>query len=285
LNPIINPHGRKLSEEELIEMSNDVVGIIAGTEEISRRIMQNASALKVISRYGIGLDNIDLEAAREFGITVKNTPVAPAQAVAELSVCLMLNLSRRINEMDQKVKSNVWKPVIGNLMSGKTIGIIGLGKIGKKVAMLLEPFNVKIITYELDPDKEFIEQHNIKLVSFEDLIAESDIITLHVPKTSETKNIIGEKELFHIKKNALIINTARGGLIDENALIKALEKNLIGGVAIDAFDVEPYKGRLMEFDNVILTPHVGSYTVETRKEMEIETVNNLINALGEVKVL
>jgi D-3-phosphoglycerate dehydrogenase / 2-oxoglutarate reductase len=285
LEPVLNPYGRVLDEDELIALSKDTVGIIAGTEKITREVIEHAKSLKVISRYGIGLDNIDLGATKERKIIVCNTPDVPVQAVAELTITLILNLLRRVCKMDREIRSNVWKARMGNLLEEKKIGIIGLGRIGKRLAVLIEPFNVDILAYETKPDNKFIKRHNIKLVPLEELMSESDIISLHVPLTDETRNIIGKKELSIMKKNVLIINTARGGLIDENALIDALEIKSIGGVAIDAFEVEPYKGRLLEFNNVILTPHIGSYTTETRKKMEIETVENMINALREVNII
>jgi len=286
LEPVLDQLGRTPTEDEIIELLNDdFVGIIAGTEKITKKIIENAKSLRVISRYGIGLDNIDLKAAKEQRILVCNTPDAPTQAVAELTLILILNLLRKLCEMDREIKSNVWKPRMGTLLEGKNIGIIGLGRIGRRLVELTEPFGVDILAYETKPNNEFIKRHDIKLVTLEELMSESNIISLHVPLTDETRNIIGKKELSTMKKDVLIINTARGGLIDEKALINALDGKAIGGVAIDAFEVEPYKGRLSEFDNVILTPHIGSYTTETRIKMEIETVENMINALKEVNII
>ena len=285
LEPIFNPYNRKLTEDELLELIDGSIGIIAGTEKITGKIMKEAKSLKVISRYGIGLDNIDLNTAKKLGIIVKNTPEAPSQAVAELTVGLIFSALRRINQSDQNVKSGQWKQIIGNLIYGKNIGVIGLGRIGKKLSILLEPFQVNILACEPNPDKQFISKHNIKLVSFKEIISKSDIVSLHLPLTDETRNIIGKNELLLMKKEVIIINTSRGGLIDENALIDALENNKIAGAAIDVFEVEPYNGKLKEFNNVILTPHIGSYTKETRAQMELETVQNLITGLREVKIL
>lgn len=286
LEPVLNQLGRTPTEDEIIELLNDdFVGIIAGTEKITKKIIENAKSLRVISRYGIGLDNIDLKAAKERRILVCNTPDAPTQAVAELTLTLILSLLRKLCEIDRDIRSNVWKARMGNLFEGKKIGIIGLGRIGRRLVELIEPFGVDILTYETKPDIKFIKQHNIELLPLKELMSESNIISLHVPLTDETRNIIGKKELSIMKKDVLIINTARGGLIDERVLIDALDRKAVGGAAIDAFEVEPYKGRLAEFDNVILTPHVGSYTTETRIKMEIETVENMINALKEANII
>jgi len=285
LEPVLNPHGRKLNEEELLNLLDGVVGIIAGTEEITEKIISNTNQLKVISRYGVGMDNVDLETAQRRGVLVYNTPEAPTVAVAELTLSLMLNLLKKIVKVDRKIRDNLWKPEIGNLLSGKTIGIVGLGRIGKKLVQLLESFGVKFLACEINPDNNFVSDHKIDLVSLETLLSKSDIISLHIPLTKQTRHIIGKKELTTMKENAILINTARGGLIDEEALYTSLKDNKIAGAAVDAFEEEPYTGKLKRLDNVILTPHIGTYTIETRRQMEIEAVNNLIHGLKEVKVL
>lgn len=285
LTPILNPHGKKLSEDELIIMVNDVVGIIAGTENITKNVMLHADALKVISRYGVGLDNVDMKTAEEKNILVYRTPETPALAVAELTLSLILNLLRKISKVDGNIKANLWKSEVGNLLTEKTVGIIGLGRIGKKLVEFLQPFEVNVLVYETKPDKTFTSKYGIKLTSFEELICDSDIITLHCPLTERTKLLIGSDELSKMKDTAILINTARGGLVDEEALYEALKNGKISGAAIDAFETEPYTGPLKKLDNVILTPHVGSLTVETRKHMEIEAAENIINGLKKQNVL
>jgi len=285
LEPILNPHGRKLNEQEILDLSDNVVGIIAGTEKITEKIISSNNQLKVISRYGIGLDNVDLKAAAQKNVMVYNTPETPTVAVAEFTLSLILNLLKKINNADKNLRRNEWKPETGNLLSGKTIGIIGLGRIGKKLVQFLAPFNVKILAYEVKPDNEFVTQNKTELVPLEALFSKSDIITLHVPLTEQTKNLIGKKELESMKENTLLINAARGGLIDEKALFEALKNKTIAGAAIDVFKNEPNTGELKNLDNVILTPHIGAYTIETRKQMEIETVENLINGLKDMKII
>ena len=279
--PVINPFGRKLAFNEFSELVRDAVGLIAGTEKISAELLAKAPKLKVISRYGVGMDNIDLDVAKKRGILVRSTPEAPSQAVAELALTLILDLYRRVSEADRNLRQNNWSQLMGRLLSHKTLGIIGLGRIGKKLVKLVQPFEMKIIAYEPYPDRDFISSNNITLVSLNDALARSDVVSLHVPLSDKTFHIIGKKELSLMKKDSIIINTSRGGLIDEKALAQILKKGDIGGAGIDTFEEEPYRGELTNFSNVILTCHMGSSAVETRKQMELETVNNLIEALKE----
>jgi len=285
LEPILNPYGKKLSENEILKLLDDAVGIIAGTEKITEKVILNGDQLKVISRYGIGLDNVDLKAANEKEVLVFNTPETPSVAVAELTFSLILNLLKRISKVDRNLRYDNWKPEIGNLLSGKTIGIIGLGRIGKRLVQFLQPFNIKILSYEINPDTDFVEKFKIDIVSMENLLSKSDIVTVHVPLAEETYHLIGESELEMMKKDAVLINCARGGIIDENSLYEFLKNEKIAGAAIDAFEDEPNIGKLKELDNIILTPHIGTYTIETRKHMEIEAANNLINGLKEANIL
>jgi len=286
LEPVLNPYGRKLNEEEILALIDDnVVGIIAGTEKITKNVILNTSSLKVISRYGVGLDNVDLETAKQKGILVCNTPDTPALAVAELTLSLIMNLLRKISKLDRNIRKDAWKAEMGDLLTEKHIGIIGIGRIGKKLVEFLEPFNVKIYAYDTQPDKEFISKYNIELVSLDKLLIKSDIITLHIPLNEKTKHIIGKKELMKMKENVVLINTARGGLIDEEALYHFLKERKIAGAAIDVFENEPNTGKLKELNNIILTPHIGTYTIETRKNMEIEAAENLIKGLKKVNIL
>ncbi|HMB44555.1 MAG TPA: phosphoglycerate dehydrogenase [Candidatus Methanoperedens sp.] len=281
--PLLNPYGRKFEPGEFAGLIKDAVGLIAGTEKITAELLENAPMLKVISRYGVGLDNIDLEAAKKRGIIVRSTPEAPSQAVAELALILILNLNRRVSEADRNTRQKNWSQLMGRLLSDKSLGIIGLGRIGKKLIKLVQPFNMKIFAYDPFPDIDFISSNNLTLKSLNEILSQSDIISLHLPLLDKTFHVIGKKELSLMKRDAIIINTSRGGLIDEPALVEALKGGIIGGAGIDTFEDEPYKGNLIEFENVILTCHMGSSTIETRKQMELETVNNLIGALKEAR--
>lgn len=282
--PMLNPYNRKLKEDELGELlDQDVVGLIAGTEKITEKALQNAKSLKVISRYGVGADNIDLVAVKRLGIIVCTTPDAPTQAVAELTLALILNLCRSISDVDRNIRSGKWDPLMGRLLSGKTLGIIGLGRIGKTLVKLVQPFEMKIIAHEPCPNQKFVLSYGIELASLKKVLSESDIISLHIPLTEDTHHLIGKKELVFMKHDAIIVNTSRGGLIEEEALIDALERGLISGAALDVFEEEPYYGKLKDLDTVILTPHIGSYAKETRIRMETEAVENLLNGLKGVR--
>jgi D-3-phosphoglycerate dehydrogenase len=285
LDPIINPYGRKLNEEEIMKLLDDSVGIIAGTEKITNRIITDSQNLKVISRYGIGMDNVDLSSAKKKGVIVYNTPETPSIAVSELTLTLILNLLKKINQVDENLRNDEWKPEMGSLLNKKTVGIVGLGRIGKKLVSLLQPFNAKIIAYEPTPDENFVKKYNVEITKLDDLLKKSDIVTIHCPITEKTKHMISEKQLSMMKESAVIVNCARGGIIKEKALYDALKEGKIAGAAIDAFEDEPNTGKLKELNNIILTPHIGTYTEETRKDMELEAANNLIKGLKEAKIL
>jgi len=270
----LNPYGRKLSEDEIEGVLHDVDYLIAGTEPLTQRVLESAKRLKVISRCGTGLDNVDIKAADKLGIKVYNTPYGPTLSVAELTIGLIFDMLRRISKMDRDVRSGVWEKYTGNLLIEKKVGIIGFGKIGQKVAELLMPFGCEIVCYDIrKEDKEL----KIKIASSDEILRTSDIISIHV---SSKEQIIGREEFKKIKIGAWIINVSRGGVIDESELYKALKKGHLSGAALDVFEQEPYAGPLKELDNVILTPHIGSYAKEGRINMEIEAVKNVLNGAG-----
>ena len=273
----INPFGRKLTGKEVIDIAVGIDGIIAGTELLSNDILKQLHGLKVISRCGVGLDNVDLRAAQRLGIKIFNTPEGPTLAVAELTVGLILNLLRKVGVMDRQLRNGIWKKQMGNLLRGKKVAIIGFGRIGQKVAELLSPFGVEI-GYNDTCKINTSFQSNEK----EELLAWADIITLHCSADSDCKSIIGATEFKIMKKGAWLINASRGGLVDENALYRSLVNGRITGAALDAFENEPYKGTLRELDNIILTPHIGSYAKEGRIQMEMAAVDNLIQAFRQL---
>lgn len=272
---IFNTRGRKLEAEEVKDIAKDSIGIIAGTESMNEDVLSSLKNLKVISRCGTGLDNVDLKASQKLGIKVFNTPDAPTLAVAELTVGLMLNLLRKVQQMDGGIREGKWRKLMGNLLNEKQIGIIGLGRIGRKVAELLLSFGCVIRYYDVMSDKQ---DERIKRVDLDELLRISDIISIHV---SSSARIIGEQEIGRMKKGAWIVNVSRGGVLDERALCRALENGYLSGAALDVFEEEPYMGELRKLDNVILTPHIGSYAEEARIRMEKQAVENLLKGLEE----
>jgi len=275
----VNPYRRTLTPEECLNLYQDIDGLIAGTEALTAEVLRSARNLRVISRCGAGADSIDMEVARELGIKVFTTPDAPTQAVAELTIGLMLDLLRGVSLEDRFIRAGMWQKNMGNLLSGKTLGILGLGRIGRRVVELTQPFNLKYIAWDISPDRQFGDKYGIEFAGLDELLTKADIVTIHLPYVAELKGIIGERELSLMKRDAFLLNTARGGLVDETALYNALKGRRIAGAALDVFEQEPYAGRLKELDNVILTPHIGSYAKEARVEMEVQAAKNLLEGL------
>ncbi len=272
-----NPFGRKLTDNETISLAQDVLGAVAGVESYNRNVLEKLPNLKCISRVGVGIDSIDLKSAKEKGIEICITPNGPTQAVAELSIAMALNLLRRISLSDRRIRNYVWKKETGSLIAGKKVGIIGLGRIGKATATLYQALGCSVCAYDQFMDYKWILDKNVSAVSFEELLKGSDIITIHIPGLENGKALIDEKELSLLNSNSILINLSRGGVIDEGALFTHLSNNLNCSAALDVFEKEPYKGRLIELDNVLLTPHIGSYAKEAKLQMEVDAVKNLIN--------
>jgi D-3-phosphoglycerate dehydrogenase len=272
-----NSYKRKLTEDEAIELlGEDTIGMIAGIEPLTERVFSSAKNLKVVSRCGAGLDSVELAAAKLHGISVFNTPEAPAQAVAELTMGLMLAALRRICQTDRLLRANEWPRMQGQLFAAQTVGIIGLGHIGKRVARLSQAFDARVIAHDphIDPTS-----HGVESVSLEELFAEANVISLHVPYTTDTHHLLDAKSFARMKPGSIIINAARGGLIDEAALDEALISGHLGMAALDVFEQEPYHGPLTKNDRIILTSHIGSLAKESRKCMELEAAENLLKGL------
>ena len=278
LEVIINPLGRKLSEGEVTELLQKFrpVGMIAGVEPLTRNVLGGADGLRVISRVGIGLDSVDLAAARELGIAVTNTPDAPTVPVAELTLGLILSLLRCIPASDAGIRRGEWSRPMGQLLLGKTVGVVGCGRIGTRVAKFLSAFGCRLLGY--DPMVQSSDL--LELVSLDDLLSASDIVTLHLPYMEKTHHLLDASRLRAMKQGALVVNASRGGLIDEEALLASLQDGHLAGAALDCFENEPYAGPLKELGNVILTGHIGSYAKEGRVIMEEQAVDNLLLELS-----
>lgn len=276
---INNPYHRKLTVDEVIELAQDCIGIVAGVEPLTKRVMDALSKLKCISRVGVGMDSVDLKYAKKKGIVVVNTPDGPTRSVAELTLGVTFALLRKIPQADCDIKNKLWKKQTGNLLYGKKIGVVGLGRIGRMVSQTFKALGNDVFGYDLYPDEEWMAANKVELMGLKELLQTSDIITLHVPGNSEKRPLIGKKEIAAMKKNSFLINLSRGGVVDEKSLYKALISKQIKGAAIDVFSKEPYNGPFIELENVVLTPHLGSYAAEGKLQMEIDAVNNLLNVL------
>jgi len=275
-----NPYGRKLTEDEVIEIANDCVGIVAGVEPLTARVMDAMPNLKCISRVGVGMDNVDMDYAAKKGITVINTPDGPTRPVAEMTMAMVFSLLRKIPQADANMKAGVWKKETGNLLFGKTIGIIGLGRIGKLVAECFNSLGNPVIGYDIYPDESWSAKHNVKIVTPEVVMETADIVTLHVPPNTDRTFVADKQLLSKMKPSAFLINAARGGVVDEEQLLYMLQNDLLAGAAIDVFSKEPYDGPFTQLPNVVLTPHLGSYAAEGKLQMEIDAVNNLLDILN-----
>jgi D-3-phosphoglycerate dehydrogenase / 2-oxoglutarate reductase len=272
----VNPHGRRLSEDEVAELvATDVIAILAGLEPLTDRVLSNAKSLRVIARCGTGLDSVDLQAASRLGIDVFNTPDAPTQAVAELTIAHMLNSLRHISTTDSNMRSGKWTPTMGSLLATKTVGLIGVGRIGSAVAKLAQAFGARVIGF--DP---VVSSHNsVELLSLDEVLNQADIVSLHVPINDQTHHILNANTISRMKPGSIVVNVSRGGLIDESALHDVLKSQHLSGAALDCFEDEPYSGPLLQIPGVHVTAHMGSYARETRDLMEVEASTNLVNGL------
>lgn len=278
---IFNPFQKRITKEEAIQLyKKDVDGVIAGTEIIDKEVLKNAKRLKVISRCGAGVDNIDIALAKKNDIKVFNTPDAPTNAVAELTVGLILSLLRKIPFADSEIRKGKWQKAMGGLLQAKTVGIVGLGRIGRQTARLLKNLGAKIVY--CDPAVDVKGLDHFEKLTLPELLRKADIVSLHSSYSKANNKLITQKELTLMKEGSFLINTSRGGIVDEQALYDALKNGHLAGAALDVFETEPYNGALKQLDNIILTPHIGSYAKEARIDMEIKAVNNLLRGLEEL---
>ena len=278
---IKNNKERKLSFQELKEMLDQAVGVIAGTEEYSKEILSQNNSLKVISRLGVGLDNIDMEFVKEKKIKIFSTQSKPDLSVAELVMGLILDLARNISYCDSKLKSGFWEKRMGYLVQGKTLGLIGLGSVGKALVRISSGFNFNIIAFDKEIDQDYVDKYNVNYSSLETLLKKSDIVSIHLSLNDFTNSLINSEKIALMKTNSILINTSRGEIVDEGALYNALVNKNIAGAGIDVFENEPYNGPLCKLDNALLTPHIGAYAKEARIKMEFEASKNLIRGLNE----
>ncbi len=276
LEVVLNPYGRRLTRAEAIEFIQDLDGLIAGLEPLDRQVLSGAVRLKAVARVGIGMDNVDRTAAAELGIRVSNTPGPPTLAVAEMTVAAILSLVRGLDSHARAMRAGRWEKQISPSLVGSVVHLVGFGRIGRKVATLLRPFQPELLVtdplLEADSDLE-----GAALVPLQEGLARADVVSLHA---SGNQLVLGPAELSLLKEGAILVNSARGELVDEQAVLNALEEGHLRGVWFDAFWEEPYDGPLLRYDTFMATPHVATYTAPCRSTMETEAAKNLVRDLG-----
>lgn len=279
---VINPYGRILTKQEMISLVGDIDGIIVGVDPIDQEVMDSAPKLKAIAKYGVGTDNIDLDYAKEKDIPVTITEGANKDAVAEYTIALMLSVARKVVQIDNECRKLNWSKITTIDTYGKTLGLIGVGQIGKTVVKRLKGFDMNILAYDLHRDDKFAKENNMTYVEqLDELLKKSDFISLHLPLNESTKNIIGKRELQLMKENAILINTARGGLIDEDALLVALEHNYIWGAGLDVFKEEPPTNKkLLANSNLVIGSHCAASTQQATINMGRVATKQLIESLN-----
>lgn len=282
----VSPYDRMLTKEELLEKVQGKNAVITQlTDKVDKEFFEAAKEVKIVANYAVGFDNIDLEEATKRGVYITNTPDVLTNATAELAWVLLFATARRVVESDKFMRAGKfqgWAPMLflGKGVTGKTLGIIGAGRIGQAFAKMAKGFDMKILYTARSPKKEFEEETGAQYVDLDTLLKESDFVSIHVPLTPETRHLIGEKELKLMKKSAILINTGRGPVVDEKALVKALKNKDIYAAGLDVYEREPlFEEELAQLDNVVMLPHIGSATEEARRDMSILVAQNIIDVI------
>ncbi|WP_276356253.1 phosphoglycerate dehydrogenase [Cohnella caldifontis] len=265
---------------ELWEAVKDADAMIVAYTPVDDRLLEQAPRLQIVCKHGVGVDNIDLEAAKRRGVWVTNVPDGNATAVADFTFGLLLALARRIEETSRRTKAGEWPQVLGGEVGGKTLGVVGLGRIGKEVVRRARGFGMSILAFDPYPDQRFAEEYGVSFVTLEELLRQSDYITLHMPLTETTRHLIGAAELGVMKRGSFLVNASRGGLVDESALYGALKEGRLAGAALDVFEHEPAREHpLFSLDNFIATPHAAGYTREAITNVGVACARNVADVL------
>lgn len=278
---INSPYPRAATEAELLPLVGEVDAVLASTDAFTRRVLEAAPRLKIISRVGVGYDAIDIAAADEHGVWVTITPGTNEHSVADLTLALLLTLARQIVPMVEKTRAGRWERAIGVELAGTTLGLIGFGRIGRQVALRARAFDTRVIIYDVIRDEDAAASCGAAYVSLEDLLAQADFVSLHAPATPQTRGLIDATTLRQMKPTAYLINTARGELVHEPDLVEALRRGRIAGAALDVFDTEPPDpaNPLLALPNVLPTPHVAGITTQSAVRMATLSAENVLAAL------
>ena len=277
---IANPWGRSPTEVELVSVMRNVDVLVSGTEPVTARVMDAAPDLMFIAKHGVGYENIDLEAAKARGVPVAIAGGAIADSVADMAMALLLALARHVPQGDRAVREGRWPRLVGVELRGKSLGIIGLGQIGREVALRAKAFGMEILAFDVIPNNDFAQEHNVRYLSMMDVLMKSDFISLHTPVTDQTRGMINAVTLQSMKRSAYLINTARGELVDEAALAMGLREGWIAGAASDVFLKEPPgDNSLLTLDNFIAAPHSAGQTDAGLRKLGEVTVDNIIRLM------
>ncbi|HET6946764.1 MAG TPA: phosphoglycerate dehydrogenase [bacterium] len=257
-------------EEKMREYACDADALIVGADQVTRSVLTSSRRLRVVAKHGVGVDNIDLAAAEELGIRVTYAPGGNTRSVAEMTVAMLLSLWRGLARADARLRARVWEPMLGREAAGRTLGIIGLGRIGRAVAILGQALGMRILACDVVQDPAFADAHGIRYETLEGVLRQSDAVSIHVPLADETRQLIGSRELAWMRPDAVLVNVARGGIVDEHALAEALAHGRLAGAAVDVFEHEPpWDSPLLGFETVLLTPHIAHSTQEAMERVDV----------------
>jgi len=278
------------SPEDLLSLVSDIDGLVVRSRtKVTSEVIDAASQLKVIGRAGVGVDNIDVSYAKEKGINVVTAGDAPADSVAEIAFGLLLSVARSLSEADRSMKEEKWdkKRFIGSQFSGKVLGVVGVGNIGSRVVRIAHAMGMRILAYDVVAHEELKERFGVEYVSLEELLKEADFVTIHVPFLPQTRNLISKKEIALMKKDAIIVNTSRGGILDEEAVYEALVEGRLRGAGFDVYSEEPPKSeilkKLISLPSVVCTPHIASQTNEAQEAVAVKTAERVVKILKDEK--
>ena len=277
---VVFNHLQSIQDEQAV--IDAVVGyeyVIAGAEFWTRKVFEaTRGKLEMLVRHGVGIDNVDIDAAREMGVAVSNTPGANAAAVAEHALAMLLGLIRKVSKYDRDIRTGIWKRELSRSLSGK-VGLIGFGAVARSFASLLKPFPVEILAYDIAFDEQAALLTGVKSAPLDAILSQCNIISMHVPITQETEKFVNDAFIRKMRPDAILINTSRGSIVDEPALIAALQANRIAGAALDVFEREPIErdNPLLKMDNVIVTPHAANMNIDALKNVAAQCVANILD--------
>ena len=278
---IENPHGRPMTRAELGEFLPEISAVVAGIDDWTDEVFSSAPKLKIIARFGVGVDNIDLAAAKARGIKVTNARGANADAVAELAVGGMIATLRNFTFLDRTTRAGKWERSVGHTLRGRVLGLVGFGAIARYVAKLARAFGAEVVAFDSNPDEAAARELGARFVALDELLAMSDIVSLHVPATPETKNLINASSLARMKSGAILVNTARGAVVDETALLDALKSGRLFGAVLDVHAAEPTRADdpLFSLPNVLVFPHTAAETWETYHQVGLITAEAVVDVV------